>query len=315
MKAGPSSIHGLRTIERNGRLWMDLNAPNVTSLARLKERFPAFLDLDLRNCLPPYQRPKLLVRDEYLFMVLLFPVYDTTDKSVRPVEVDFFIGKDFIVSVHGSEIGDLVELSKTCTTDEIACRDVMGEDTGRMLHSILHRLLTSVFPLVTRVSNDIIHVEREVFEGADHDTIREILRIKGNIVQCRQAMQGHVAAIDKLVRHAGKFFDTEHVQTYYDDLHGHAQEIDDYLRNDKETIDAVYESHMSVVTYATNDATRKLAALALVLLPTSLVAAIFSMNSEHMPIQGNSLDFWIMLGIVALTMTGTIAYLRRKKWL
>jgi magnesium transporter len=315
MSTQRSSPHGLRSVEHGKVTWIDLDSPNVTSLARLKERFPHFLDMDLRNCLPPYQRPKLLVRDEYLFMVLLFPVYDTTDRSVRPVEVDFFIGKDYIVSVHGSELTDLVDLSKTCATDATACGDTLGEGTGKTLHSMLHRLLTPVFQLVTRVSNDIMHVERKVFEEDGADVVREILRIRGNIVQCRQAMQGHAVVIDKLITRASMLFDTTHLRTYYSDLHEHAQEIDDYLENDKETIDAIYDSHISLVTYATNDAMRKLTALTLVLLPTTLVATIFSMNSDHTPVQGHPSDFWIMLGLVFATMVGTVLFLHRKRWL
>ena len=58
----------------------------------------------------------------------------------------------------------------------------------------------------------------------------------------------------------------------------------------------------------------------LVLLPglaffVTLVAAIFAMDSDHMPIRGFTGDWWIMLGFVTSTAAIVIYFLKKKKWL
>ena len=61
-------------------------------------------EADLNECPPPLQRPKLVSRPGYLFMILLFPVYNRRRREIDSVEVDFFIGPDFLVTVHENEI-------------------------------------------------------------------------------------------------------------------------------------------------------------------------------------------------------------------
>lgn len=306
---------GLQMVENNGVTWINISKPTPTTLKALREFHPSILDIDLQDCLPPFQRPKLLEREDYLFMVLLYPIYDPKQKMVRPVEVDFFIGKDFIVTSHAEELQPLIELARSCSEDDRVCNIRLGDTPAQMLYNILHELLVSVFPILTRLSNDILLAEKEIFHEHDHNTIRQILRIKSNIVQCRQTMQGHKMVIRKFVARAKDITDLNGLGVYFEDLVGHTKEIWDYLENDKDTIDAVYDSHTSLITHNTSLASQRLAALALIIFPTTLVAAIFAMSADNMPIRGSSYDFWIMLGLVVLTMFSTIALLKWKKWL
>jgi len=313
---GPKKpIRGLQMVENEGVTWINISKPTPTTLKALRERYPTLLDIDIQDCLPPFQRPKMLERDDYLFMVLLYPVYDAKQQMVRPIEVDFFIGKDFVVTSHTEELQPLIELARSCSGDERVCNLRLGDSPAQMLCNILHELLISVFPILNRLSNDILVAEREIFQEHDHNTIKRILRIKSSIVQCRQAMQGHKMVIRKFLSRAQDITDLDGLDMYFEDLIGHTKEIWDYLENDRDTIDAVYDSHTSLITHTTSLASQRLAALALIIFPTTLVAALFAMDAVNMPIKGLPYDFWIMLALVAVTMVGTIVLLKWKKWL
>ncbi|MBU0624925.1 hypothetical protein KKF05_01135 [Patescibacteria group bacterium] len=306
---------GFQVIESEGMTWINVSKPTTNTLKILQKRYPFFLDIDLGDCLPPFQRPKLLERNDYLFMVLLYPTYDRQEKTVRPVEVDFFVGRDFVVTSHVEMLEPLVQLARDCIRDDHACDLRLGADPPTMMFNILHELLVSVFPILTRMTNDILLAERQIFDESGHNTIRSILRIKSNIVQCRQAMQGHKMVIRKFVQRGQKLFAMDNMDIYYEDLIGHTKEIWDYLENDKDTISAVYDSHTSLVTHNTSQASQRLAALALIIFPTTLIAAIFAMGAENMPIKGHPYDFEIMLALVLVTMLGTISFLKWKRWL
>jgi magnesium transporter len=308
-------VKGMHIVENEGVTWINISKPTPSSLKALQEMHPSILDIDLKDCLPPFQRPKLLEREDYLFMVLVYPVYDAKKGVVRPVEVDFFISKDFVATSHAEELQPLISLARACSDDDHVCNLRLGDTPAQMLYNILHELLISIFPILTRLSNDILLAEKEVFDEGDHEIIKRILRIKSNIVQCRQAMQGHKMVLRKFVARAPKVTELDGLGIYFEDLVGHTKEIWDYLENDKDTIDAVYDSHTSLVTHNTSMASQRLAALALIIFPTTLVAAIFAMGAENMPIRGHAYDFEIMLGLVLTTMFSTIAYLKWKKWL
>ncbi len=295
--------------------WVDLNEPSEEALAELKRRYPFFLDIDLRDCLPPFQRPKLLEREKYMFVILLFPIYDAKTGTILSEELDVFIGKDFIVTNHGGKLRPMVDLAAGYAQGQPICPADTVNCPANWFHAMLSRLLTSVFPMLTHLSNDLNALEAGMFRETQAETVRDILRVKSNIVDFRRIMQGHKHVIEKFMKAAPKILDMQKLEVYYEDLVGHTKEIWDFLETDKIAIDSIYDSYISLITYETSEASKTLTALAFIILPMTLVAAIWAMRAENMPLLGLPGDFWFMLGSVFLVMAVTIGYLRRKKWL
>lgn len=296
--------------------WINVHAPSKASLKELKGLYPFFLDDDLRDCLPPFQRPKLLQRDEYLFMVLIFPVYEEKTEVILPYEVDFFVGRDFLVTSHRGTHPTMTSLSQACGEGSDACVIRPNDNPLRLTLDIIHGLTVACFPMVTELSNDLIGTERALFdESSNGETTRRVLRQRTNVVAFRKAMQGSDNVLRKLLDRGSRMLSVEEYRTQVDDINGHSREIREFLDNDRETVDALYDAHLSLVSYRTNQATQALTALALIIFPMNLVAAVFSMRAEHMPFLGHPADFWIMLGAVFATMIVVVAFLRKKRLL
>ncbi len=295
--------------------WINVETPTFESLDRLKERYPFLLDIDLKDCLPPFQRPKLLAREKYLFMVLLFPVYDQKQRAIRPYEVDFFIGKDFLITSHAGTHETISELTHECSEHEGHCLLQSTTDPLRLAHDVVHGLTVSCFPMITTVSNDLLTLEEKLFREPGGNVVREILRVRSNILTFRKTMQGHDSTIERLLIRGKNLFDIEALRAHYDDVRAHGREICDFLNNDKDTIDALYDSHLSLISHHTNQEIKTLTALAFTIFPMTLVAAIFAMRAEHMPFIGQPNDFWIMTGIIFGTMVAIVLFLKVKKWL
>ncbi len=295
--------------------WVDVNEPSEEALAELKRRYPFFLDIDLRDCLPPFQRPKLLEREKYVFIVLLFPVFDAKSGTIHSDELDVFIGKDFIVTNHSGKLRPMVDLAAGFEQGQSLCPAETVNCPANWFHAMLSRLLTSVFPMLTHLANDLNKLETELFRETKAETVREILRVKSNIVDFRRIMQGHKHVIEKFMKAAPKILDMQQLEVYYEDLVGHTKEIWDFLETDKIAIDSIYDSYMSLITYETSEASKTLTALAFIIFPMTLAAGIFAMRAQNMPLVGLPGDFWLMLGVVFLVAVATIGYLRRRKWL
>ncbi|MDD5251516.1 MAG: magnesium transporter CorA family protein [Patescibacteria group bacterium] len=295
--------------------WVDVRKPSAEASAKLKELFPFFLEMDLRDCLPPYQRPKLLERGQYLFMVMLFPYFDRDKRAIRSTELDIFIGPNFIVTNHFGVLPPLQSMAELFRGDRSVTMAQEVERPADWLHAMLNQLYIGCFPMLTHVSNDINTLESRMFTDAQNSSVKEILRVKSNIVDFRRIMQAHKHVLEKFIAVAPRILHFQDLHVYYEDLVGHTQEIWDFLDNDRNTIDAVYESYLSLVTYETGQATKTLTALAFIVFPMNLAAAIFSMRAENMPLLGVPGDFWFMLGIVFLVMVATMGYLKSRKWL
>jgi magnesium transporter len=86
------------------------------------------------------------------------------------------------------------------------------------------------------------------------------------------------------------------------------------LENYKEVVEALEETNESVISHRVNDILRFLTAISVIVLPLTLIASIWGMN-VGVPGEGDSEDFWIVVGGMALLLIGMVAYFRRRGWL
>jgi len=297
---------GFKDVSGSGFAFYEIASPTSENLNELRERLPFIVEEDLSDCLPPFERPKLIERENYLFLVLLYPYYNEETGIIRPTEVDFMLGKDFLVVFHDETLPEMKHLT---------ARRSPHLTPIRMMIEMAHELTVTRFPILKDISNELIDIENRLFDSGNGSLIRDILKARSNILSFRESMQGHTMALSKLTVRGERFFDVHEEKLEIDELIAHIDDIWNFLSNDRDTAETLYESHLSLVTMKTNHAMKSLTALAFVIFPTSLAAAIFAMGAEHMPITGHPHDFWIMLGVVLAVMASILTFVKLKRWL
>ncbi len=303
------------TEQNNGAVtWVNVTHPGARELAALEKRF-GFLPNDLQECPPPLQRPKLVERPSYLFMVLLFPHYDRRSKRVRPIEIDFFITPDTIVTVHGNELPLVAERFALLAKSKRDRQKFLGARPAELLYNVLHELLKSCFPMLVHMANDVDDIEAQMSEVHNRDSIREIFRLKMNIVNFKKSMQPHKAVIRKLISSAPTYLPTDELISYFQNLIDHTKEIWDGLAVSEQTLDAIETSHLSLLNFRANDTIRVLTLAAAVVLPLTLVTTIFGMNTHFTPLIGTPYDFWIIIAGMVIVLLALLGYFKWKRWL
>ena len=303
----------LRELTTPNLRWVTVTRPEKRELDYLAKDFK-FHPLDLEDCASPAQRPKLDEYPHYLFLVLIFPLYNRKTGEITPAEIDFFIGEKFLVTVHRSELFPFMQFFDMCRSDlTLQKRAMISAD--QLLYEILERLLMHAFPMLDNISIDIKRIQKEIFAGNERRVVRDILAIKRNIVNFRRIMQAHKAMIRRIKEKQSKFCKGKCVMIYFDNLVEHTKDIWDTLENDKDTINALQETNEALITFQLNDIMKLLTIISVVMLPAGLVASIFSTNAEYTPFIGSPWDFWILIGFMGLVALGMVTFFRKKKWL
>jgi magnesium transporter len=79
-------------------------------------------------------------------------------------------------------------------------------------------------------------------------------------------------------------------------------------------VEALEDTNESVLSHRVNEVLRVLTAFSVVILPLTLIASIWGMN-VHVPGEGSTEAFWIILGSMLALLSSMVAYFRRRGWL
>lgn len=293
--------------------WVFVTRNSPDDVNELRRRY-RYHPLDLRDILPPVQRPKVVARDGYVFMILLFPMFDRKSRVIKATEVDFFISPERLVTVNVDGYEPLKGLFESCLQSASHRRVCLSGDITQLLYAILNDMIVSVFPMLVHINTDLDAIEKRMFTQYEKNLIQELLRVKMNVVNVRKTMQGHRHAIQRLVEDAPAYFPIHRLRDYFDELVNHTKEIWETLQIQKDTVDALHETNQSLIDFRINEIIKTLTIISVIVFPLTLMAAIFGMNVQNMPIVGRPQSFWIILALMAASSGSMLAYFKSRKW-
>lgn len=301
-------------LENQGFLWVNVTKQGEKELQEVQKRFG--LDkLDIAESLPPFQRPKIVKRDHYCFMVLHFPVFDRETRRLGYTEVDFFLGQNYLVTVHDDKLLAIDNLFSECKKNAESRAKYFSVSAAHIMFELLNRLLESIFPILLHVNDDINLVDRKLFtKVSGREMTEEILRLKTNVVAFRRTMQGHKTVLDRLVMYCGREYNLNAFQNYLNQLREFTNEIWHMVESQRESIDALHEASESLLTLRTNNIMRILTVISVITFPLTLLATIFGIHTPSNPFSELFGGFWVILSLMFLIAVMMYGYFRRKDW-
>lgn len=305
----------LHEISHQGLLWVNATKQTKIELDALKKRF-GFWEADLEECLPPFQRPKIVKRPEYLFLVLHWPVFDRETRRLGFTEIDFFVARNFLVTVHDSKLITIGKFFEECGINASARAEFFSGSAAHLLLELLSRLLDAIFPILLHVNEDINLVDRKLFARLPGSVMaQEILRLKTNVVTFRRTMLAHTTVLDRLVRFSGSELNIGAHQNYLNSLREFSNEIWHLLESQKESIDALHETNESLLSLRTSEVMKTLTVISVVTFPFTLLATIFTIHARGTPIINWPGGFWILLLLTLGGAGGMLSWFKKKGWL
>ncbi len=294
--------------------WIDISRCSPEEMKYLQQKF-GFHPVHLNDCLSALQRPKLDITEKYIFMVLLFPIYNRKTRKVTSSEIDFFINSDYLITVHRGELSPLISFFNSCKISKSQQKKYFFENPSALIRELLSRLFFYCLPILDTLGLNITSIENHIFQGYEKKMVKEILISKTNIVNFRKIMQAHRLVVSKLLKKSNIFFSTGQFKIYFDELLETIDDIWGNLENLRQSIEATEKTNNSLISFQLNDVIKILTTISVIILPITLIATIFGMNLQFMPLIDNPFSFWIIILIMITIFSGLVFYFKSKKWL
>ncbi len=305
----------VETIDGEGLRWVNIEQPTQLEMSWLEEHFD-FHPLDLEDVLSRNQRPKIDEYDDYLFIVLHFPVFDRSAKRLNAGELDIFVGRDFLVTIPNQPLQPVEYLFERCRSKEELREQHFSKGSGYLLYRLVDDAFDYCFPMLRKIGNKLDAVEDEIFEGRSEEVVRDISNVKQEIINFRKVVRPQRTVLRDLENSKQAFLaPTEgELEVYFDDIVDSHERIWDMLENYKEVVEGLEETNESVLSHRVNDILRFLTAVSVIILPLTLIASIWGMN-VGVPGEGDSEDFFVIVGAMLVLLVTMVIYFRRRGWL
>jgi magnesium transporter len=308
----PETLSDPEIIEAAGIRWIHIESPRTADRDWLEEHFD-FHQLDYEDVFSRNQRPKLDQYDDYVFIVLHFPLFDKDSARILTAELDLFMGADFLITLPNIPLPPLTAMFERYREKEDLREEVFSKGSGYLLYKIVDTGVDASFPMLRKTGLKLERLEDDIFEGRSSEIVRDISDTKQEIINFRKIVRPQRAVLRDLERTKQRYLQEE-LEIYFDDISDAAERIWDTLENYKEVIEGLESTNEAVLSHQLNDSFRILTAASVVLLPLTLIASIFGMNVVF-PGEGEAFSFYVIIGLMAVLLVGLVILFRRRGWL
>src|SRR5882724_6423014 len=265
------------TITYNGLSFINLNKPTEEEMKFLNKSF-GFSMLNLEDYLYKTQIPKIETYKDYSLVVMDIPYILQPGKTKKEVvtnklsflsnvlsnrislpvfpkaprkkrisvgEVDFFIGKDYIVVLHDDKTPQIDELFDICKLSEKNRKDLMEKGAVYLFYRIIDILVDSSISYIEDITNTIDYIDRQLEDNRSASVIEDISMTRRNIVVFETMIKPALPIFADLEKGKYKELNGEMVQ-YWSNILDHLQKIWERLEDNKELIQGIASSHESI---------------------------------------------------------------------
>ena len=175
-------------IDSSGLRWVNIERPGALERGWLEEHFD-FHALDLEDVLSRNQRPKIDVYDDYLFIVLHFPIFDPAAGRLGTGELDLFVGPGYLVTIPNQPLQPVEYLFERCRAKEELREQLFSRGSGYLLYRLVDDSFDYCFPMLRKIGNKLDALEDDIFEGRSEEVVRDISNVKQEIINFRKVIR------------------------------------------------------------------------------------------------------------------------------
>jgi magnesium transporter len=296
--------------ESGAWVWLDVREPSPEEARVLSDVFH-FHELAIEDALMEIHHPKVESYGDYLYIILHGIDFKAREHEFRTLDVDFFLGAQYLVTVHPGTSRSLQKVAEICVRNDRA----LGEGPVALLHRIIDTMVDNYRPEVEKLGRRLDQIEKEVFEKPDPKLARRILDFKRDVSSLRRVIMPQRDVVGRLARREFPLI-SETLSYRFRDVHDHLVRLADEAAFFTDRITSLMEAHLSTVSNQLNSVMKVLTLIATIFMPLTVLTGMYGMNVAlpHLP-GGDQAQFWWIVGMMTVLSATMLWWFRRRGWM
>jgi magnesium transporter len=303
-------------------LWVDLEKPTAEEWRLVLEGIFHFHPLSIDGCVGVSPSPKVeeYVPKEgdqfapYLFMVIHAVDYSRKDGVFATSELNFFLGKSFLVTYHDVPLKGIASTEDRCTRGT-GTGHLVARAPDRVAHTILDALVENYKPALDELSLEIAELEGMALQHPTKETLNRIIQIKKEVLHLRQIIGPQREVLARFARGEFKLI-RAHLVPYFRDVYDRLFHISELAQSYMDALTGTLQVYLNMSSNQTGEVVKLLTMITVITTPMMMIGTWYGMNFvEQMPELHWAHGYHLMAALTAISTVGTYWYFKRRHWL
>ena len=289
-------------------LWVDLSAPTPEDARLLVDAFH-FHPLAVEDAQSALQFPKIEAYAGYLYLVL-HGIDVTGAGRFATHDVDFFLGRNYLVTVHNGHSRSVAKVRDICGQHP----HVLAEGPVGVMHRIIDSMVENYRPAVEAIEKGVESVESKALSGSQ-SLVQPVLRLRKDLAHMRRVLVPQRDAIARLARH--EFTQIGDEMAYrFRDVYDHVMRLTEEAFFFQDRLTGILEVHLATVSNRLNQVMKVLTVMSTIFLPMTVLTGMWGMNIPLPVFPGSpAVQFWWIVGIMVTIVVAMLAAFRSQRWI
>ena len=299
----------------NGLTWIDLENPTADETLHISEEFgiPSLVSHEL---IDHTVRSKVDLYNDFLYLVLHFPIIGTNVPVATEHEVNFIIGENFLVTVRYEKIEALHSFAKLFENNALANQTSMTSHRTFLFMQLTKLLYHNCFHQLEGLTKDLKKIESTIFATKHPSSVvRELSKISHQLLDFKQSVRFHGEVLSSYLSASKRLFGDEY--TYYGEMVGNEyRKVGSMLESLRDVLAELQRTNDTLLSTTSNEIMKNFTIMTFVMLPLTLITGVFGMNMAPGILFIKSMsDFFFVIG--AMTITGLVLFLffKIRRWI
>ncbi|MEM1095611.1 MAG: magnesium/cobalt transporter CorA [Bacteroidota bacterium] len=290
--------------------WFNINTVQEQAVQRLGEFFKLH-PLTREDIVHTWQRPRIEVFDEYVYIVLKMLSFAPEQRQLHAEQISIILGPSYVVSFQ-ERAGDLFDpLRQRIRASRGRIRS-MGADY--LAYAILDIVVDHYFVVLEQMGEQIEEMEEEVLGDPEPTLQREINDLRRELIRLRRFVWPMREVFSQIDRSDTDYF-SDAIKPFLRDAYDHTVQIIELAESLRDVLSGLMDLYMTSISNKMNEVMKVLTIIGTIFIPLTFVAGIYGMNFAHMPELQWTYSYYVFWGVILTMGTGLVIFFRRKKWL
>src|SRR4051812_42659213 len=298
-------------------LWVDLEKPTPAEQKFVLEDVFHFHPLSIEDCVGVSAAPKVeeyTPKDDdkfpaYLFMVIHAVDYSRKDGVFATSELNFFLGKNFLVTYHDVPLRSIQVTEERCLKSTVH----VARAPDRVAHTLLDGIVENYKPALDELSLEIAEVEQQALQNPSKETLNRIIQIKKEVLHLRQIIRPQSEVLLRFARGEFKLI-RPHLVPYYRDVYDRLFHISELSRNYMDSLTGILQIYLNMSSNQTEEVVKLLTMITVITTPLMIVGTWYGMNFEGMPELKAKYGYELAIGLTVGSTAATYWWFKKKHW-